>query len=73
MIDLGDMQMQLSESVHSLGVVIDNTLSFYVHVTSVCKAAELSRQGTTSYTEKLPLMSLYRHSDNDGGSSIGLM
>ena len=39
MIDLGDVQIQPSESVRSLGVVIYNTLSFDAHVNSVCKAA----------------------------------
>ena len=39
MIDLGDQQIQPLESVRSLGVVIDNTLSFDAHVNSVCRAA----------------------------------
>ena len=38
-IDLGDAQNQPSESVRSLGVVIDNALSFDAHVNPVCKAA----------------------------------
>ena len=38
-IDLGDVQIQPSECVRSLGVIIDNTLSFNAHVDSVCKAA----------------------------------
>ena len=38
-IDLGDVQIQPSERVRSLGVIIDNTLSFNAHVDSVCKAA----------------------------------
>jgi len=37
-IDLGNVHIQPSESVRSLGVVIDNTLSFDAHVYSVCKA-----------------------------------
>ena len=39
MIDLGDIQIQQSESVRSQGVVIDNTLSFDAHVNPVFKAA----------------------------------
>jgi len=37
-IDLGNVHIQPLESVHSLGVVIDKTLSFDAHVNSVCKA-----------------------------------
>jgi len=37
-IDLGNVHIQPSESVRSLGVVIDNTLSFDANVNSVCKA-----------------------------------
>jgi len=37
-IDLGNVHIKPSESVCSLGVVIDNTLSFDAHVNSVCKA-----------------------------------
>jgi len=37
-IDLGNVHIQPPESVHSLGGVIDNTLSFDAHVNSVCKA-----------------------------------
>ena len=35
-IDLGDVQIQPSECVRSLGVMIDNTLSLNAHVVSVC-------------------------------------
>ena len=38
-IDLGDVQIQPSNSVKSLGVTIDSTLSFDAHVDNVCKAA----------------------------------
>ena len=39
-IDLSDVQIQPSECVRSLGVIIDNTLSFNAHaVDSVCKVA----------------------------------
>jgi hypothetical protein len=38
-IDLDNAHIQPSESVRSLGVVIDSTLSFDAHVNSVCKAA----------------------------------
>jgi len=37
-IDLGDVQIEQSESVRSL-VVIDNTVPFDIYFTSVCKAA----------------------------------
>jgi len=37
-IDLGNVHIQLSESVHSLCVVNDNMLSFDAHVNSICKA-----------------------------------
>jgi len=37
-IDLGNVHIQPSESIRSLGVVIDNTLSFDAYVNSVCKA-----------------------------------
>jgi len=37
-IDLGNVHIQPSESVLSLGVVIDNTLSFDAHVKPVSKA-----------------------------------
>jgi len=37
-IDLGNVHIQPSQSVRSLGVVIDNTLSFDAHVNSVSKA-----------------------------------
>ena len=38
-IALGDTTIPMSASVKSLGVTIDNTLSFDEHVSSVCKAA----------------------------------
>jgi len=38
MIYFGNVHIQPSESVHSLGVVIDNMLSFDADVNSVCKA-----------------------------------
>ena len=38
-ISLGSTSISVSESVRSLGVTIDNTLSFYAHVDAVCKAA----------------------------------
>jgi len=37
-IDLGNVHIQPSESFRSLGVVIDNTMSFDTHVNSVCNA-----------------------------------
>jgi len=37
-IDVGNVYIQPSKSVRSLGVVIVNTLSFDAHVNSVCKA-----------------------------------
>jgi len=37
-IDLGNVHIQPSESIRSLGVVIDNTLSSDAQVNSVCKA-----------------------------------
>jgi len=37
-IDIGNVHIQPSKSARSLGVVIDNTLSFDAHVNSVCKA-----------------------------------
>jgi len=39
-IDLCDVRIQLTECVHSLGVNIDNTLSFNARIASVCKAAD---------------------------------
>ena len=39
-IALGDMTIPMSASVKSLGVTIDNTLSFDEHVSSVCTAAD---------------------------------
>jgi len=38
LISAGNVHIQPSESVRSLGIVIDNTLSFDAHVNSVCKA-----------------------------------
>ena len=38
-IALGDVQIQPSDTVKSLGVTIDSTLSFSTHVNNVCRAA----------------------------------
>lgn len=38
-INLGDVAVKPSSSVKSLGVIIDNTLSFNEHVNSVCRSA----------------------------------
>ena len=38
-VTVGDAKIRPSDSVKSLGVIIDNTLSFNAHVNSVCKAA----------------------------------
>jgi len=40
-IDLGNVQIQQSERVHSLGIVIDNTLSFEAHVNFICKQPDM--------------------------------
>ena len=54
MIDLGDVQIQSSESVRSLGVVIDDTLSFDTQVNYVCKAANNQAKALRHIRERVP-------------------
>ena len=47
---LGSASITVSDSVKSLGVTIDETLSFNTHVNNVCKASLLPHQGTATCT-----------------------
>jgi len=53
-IDLGDVQIQPSNSVKSLGVTIDSTLSFDAHVDNVCKASYFHIRALRHVRKRIP-------------------
>jgi len=53
-IDLGDTKIQPSSCVKSLGVIIDDTLSFDAHVNNVCKAAFFHMRALRHIRKRVP-------------------
>jgi len=52
-IDLGIVHIQQSESVRSLGIVIDNKLSSDAHVNSVCKAVSYHAKALRHFRKRV--------------------
>ena len=50
---VADAKIRPSDSVKSLGVIIDNTLSFNAHVSSVCKAAHFHTRALSHIRKKI--------------------
>ena len=53
-VTVGDAKIRPSDSVKSLGVIIDNTLSFNAHVNSVCKAAHFHTRALSHIRKSVP-------------------
>jgi hypothetical protein len=51
---VGDAKIRPTDSVKSLGVIIDNTLTFNAHVNSMCKAAYFHIQALRHIRKRVP-------------------
>jgi len=53
-VKVGDATIRPTDSVKSLGIIVDNMLSFNAHVNSVCKAAHFHMQALRHIRKRVP-------------------
>jgi len=71
--DLGNVHNEPSKSIRSLGVVIDNTLSFDAHVNSVCKAVNYHTKALRHIRKRVTTDVALTSSEHNGRHSTRLL